>query len=666
MPKSTYIKLLGAFALGVGDSDPAALPTKAQALAALLALQGGRPIKREIISEWLWPDRAEKQARNSLKQELYILRRDGFAGEGIVATPDNALALLPEHVTCDVHDLRTLLRAGTNASWQAIVALYDGPLLHGFAPISPEFDDFISGMRRMLEADVVTALCRLADVAAGNGDPEQCCAIAERMLAIDPLREDTHRRLIQSYAGLGRRADAMRAYNEARALLRREMDVAPAAETEALIAHIRGERVAGTMILPTRAPILPARAAPPMTSAPGGAPRIAVLPLRQYLDKPLSSHISDGVTADIISQLAGLRELTVISHGSTFAMRDPAMDPGEIGRKLNARYLVVCSLRPAGNNLRLTTELTEAETAAVIAPFNDYIDSALSFEDQDRIVGRVVNQLVPQVRETELRRIRGQRPNVLGVYEKILLSREYVTELDRDHFSDAKTLIEEVMREDPGYGEAYALAAEWHSAMIGEGWSADQAGEVTAVERLIQVALRLDSNNIRALLSHGHRRSMSHRDQTGAMRIFRQALRVAPSSASAWALSGLCFAYSGDGPEAVRHATRALEISPFDREAYKFYHALCVAHYTIGDYEQAADWGMRALAGESLWRGTRGFTAASLAALGRWREAREITTQMRSLAPGRRIGEVLHDLPYQDAGRLRRYGEHLVAAGYPE
>jgi DNA-binding SARP family transcriptional activator/Tfp pilus assembly protein PilF len=657
--RPTYIKLLGAFTLRVGDGDPVALPTKAQALVALLALHGDRPVKREIISEWLWPDRADRQARNSLKQELYVLRRDGFAGRGNPAARDNALTLLSEQATCDVQELRALLHAGTGLSWQAIAALYAGPLLQGFPPISPEFDDFVSGMRRMLEADVVTALGRLADAVADGGDAEQCVAIAERMLEIDPLREDTHRLLIQSYARLGRRADAMRVYSEARALLQRELDVTPAAETETLIARIREGRSAGAITLP-------ARALQSMTPAPGGPPRIAVLPLRQYLDKPLPSHISDGLTADIISQLAGLRELTVISHGSTFALRDPAMDPSEIGRKLNARYLVVCNLRPAGDSLRLTTELTEAETTAVVSPFNDYVDAALSFEDQDRIVGRVVNQLVPQVRESEIRRIRGQRPSALGVYEKILLSREHITALDQDHFPDAKTLLEEVMQEDPGYGEAYALAAEWHSARIGERWSADRAGEVAAVERLIRTALRVDSNNIRALLSHGHRRSMSYRDPTGAMRIFRQALSVAPSSAYAWALSGLCVAYAGDGAEAVRQATRALEISPCDREAYKFYHALCVAHYTMGNYEQAADWGLRAMAGESLWRGTRGFTAASLAALGRLHEAREITAQMRSLAPGRRIGAVLHDLPYQDAGQLRRYGEHLVAAGYPE
>ena len=48
---------------------------------------------------------------------------------------------------------------------------------------------------------------------------------------------------------------------------------------------------------------------------------------------------------------------------------------------------------------------------------------AMTFDDQDRIVARLVNVLIPQVRETELRRIRGQRPKALSVYEKILLSR---------------------------------------------------------------------------------------------------------------------------------------------------------------------------------------------------------------------------------------------------
>jgi DNA-binding SARP family transcriptional activator len=234
------IKLLGTFAL-LGRSDGViALPLKTQALVALLALQKGRPVKREVISEWLWPDRGEKQARNSLKQALYVLRRDGFGEEDAVKAWDDTLALHPEDIACVVHELQALLKPETQAPWQRIASLYSEPLLSGFPPISPVFDDFLVGMRRALEADVLDKLGQLEERVA-NSDLQQSIVIAERMWAIDPLREDTHRRLIQSFALAGRRTDAMRLYAEAKALLRREMDVAPAAETEAIIARIQHE-----------------------------------------------------------------------------------------------------------------------------------------------------------------------------------------------------------------------------------------------------------------------------------------------------------------------------------------------------------------------------------------------------------------------------------------
>jgi tetratricopeptide (TPR) repeat protein len=356
----------------------------------------------------------------------------------------------------------------------------------------------------------------------------------------------------------------------------------------------------------------------------------------------------------------------VISHGSTYGLRDPYIEPHEIGRKLNARYLVMGRIRRGGDRLRLTTELTEAETGQIVYSHTDDADVALTFDDQDRIVARLVNTLVPQVRETELRRIRGRRPNVLSVYEKILLSREHIVLVNRDGFDKAKKLLDEVIQEDPGYGEAYALAAEWHSTMIGEGWSTDRAGGIAAVERLSRTALSLDNCNLRALVSYGYRRSLHHRDYSGAKSMLQQALDAAPCLASAWALSGLCFAHAGDATEAVRRATRALELSPYDREAYKFFHALCVAHYTGGDYEMAAEWGLRAIAEKAVWRGAGGYTAASLAAIGRLREAREVAAQTMAGLPGRRISIVLANLPYRDADRLRVYGEHLRAAGFPD
>jgi DNA-binding SARP family transcriptional activator/Tfp pilus assembly protein PilF len=651
------IKLMGEFALR--DGKAIILPAKVQALLAWLMLTDGNPVKREVIRELLWPDRGEDQARHSLRQALFVLRRDGFAGREVIQSRDNAISLDPEIAACDLHELREIIQPGSGASWQRIVAIYGGPLLNGFPPISAEFDDFVITQRRMLETNVLAALGRIANDAATVDDIAQSIAIQERMLAIDPLREDTHRGLIAAYGRAGRRADAIRVYQDAKALLRRELDVSPAAETEALIVDIRDGRTANPA--PPRIEMtLPAAAAL------SGPPRIAVLPLRQSEDQPLPGHLSDGITADIITQLAGLRELTVISHGSTFGLRDPHIEPQAVGRKLNARYLVIGRIRRGGDRLRLTTELTEAETGQIVFSHTDDAYVSMSFDDQDRIVARLVNALVPQVRETELRRIRGQRPKVLSVYEKILLSREHILQLNRASFDEAKTLLDEVIEEDPGYGEAYALAAEWHSTMAGEGWSPDRTGEIALVEKLNRTALGLDNCNLRALVSYGYRKAIHHRDHASAIRTFQQALDVAPSSANAWALSGLCFAFAGETREAVRHASRALELSPYDREAYKFFHALCVAHYTEGDYERAAEWGLRALGENNVWRGTLGFTAASLAALGRLPEAQEITAQIQQKWPIRRISDIMKSLAYRDPNRRRLYGEHLRAAGYPD
>jgi DNA-binding winged helix-turn-helix (wHTH) protein/tetratricopeptide (TPR) repeat protein len=404
----------------------------------------------------------------------------------------------------------------------------------------------------------------------------------------------------------------------------------------------------------------------PATPARGGPPHIAVLPFRLFDDTILPSHISDGITADITCQLAGLRELTVISHGSTHGFRDPALDPREVGRGLGAQYLVLGSIRRSGDRLRLNTELTEAETGQIIYTRADDAEAALSFADQDRIVAQLVNRLVPQVRETELRRIRGKRPEVLTVYEKVLLAREHIARLERKSFDTARTLLDEIITEDPGYGEAYALAADWHGISMAEGWSNDHAADVAAVEHLTRTALHLDSGNVRALTAYAHRRSLLYRDHAGAMELFGKALDTAPSSAMTWALSGCCLAFAGDGAESVRRAFWALQLSPRDREAHKFFYVLCVAHYTQGDYERAAEWGLKAIDEDTVWQAAGGFTAASLAALGRHREAREVANQTMIWAPKRRVRRTVASLAYRDPRRRELYGQHLRAAGFPD
>ena len=87
----------------------------------------------------------------------------------------------------------------------------------------------------------------------------------------------------------------------------------------------------------------------------------------------------------------------------------------------------------------------------------------------------------------------------------------------------------------------------------------------------------------------------------------------------------------------------------------------------IGQWaDLSADWGLRALGERSVWRATMSFTAASLAALGRLSDAREIVEQLHTKWRPRRVSEVMASVAYRDPDRIQLYAEHMRAAGTPD
>jgi adenylate cyclase len=322
-------------------------------------------------------------------------------------------------------------------------------------------------------------------------------------------------------------------------------------------------------------------------------------------------------------------------------------------------------MRRAGHSVRLTTELADAESGMVVWARSHDTGAALSFEDQDRMVAQIVNTLAPRVHEMELQRIRGKRPESLTVYEKILLAREYLLTMDHNSFLAARRLLTEATELEPHYAEPYALLADFHGLVAAEGLSDNRDTDVAEVERLTRKALSLDSDNLRALVFYAHRKSLLQRDYEASQDLFRRALTVSPHSAQAWLWSSYVYSWVGDTDEALSRANRALELSPQDRRAHDFYAAICTAHYTAGNYREAADWGLRALDENSVMRGTYRWTAASLAALGEVDQAQRIMREGMEKLPTQRVSDLMRGHPYKDPGQRLKYSEHLLAAGFP-
>lgn len=658
---SVLISLLGRFELRVCGREVTNIPRKARALLAYLAMQDGGSVPREAVADLLWTDRGAEQARHSLRQTLLVLRRElRDAGGEVIRNDDRTLAFIPGMVAADTDRLNRLVESREHDDLAEAAQLCTRPFLAGFPTIAAEFDDWLTQVRGRMTETAADVLERLIEMYLAGGNADEAVRAAERMLALDPLREDLHRRLMGVYAKVGRRSEAIRQYNACVEMLRRELGVRPAPETEALAARIREGRDG-----PPPAPMLQptARCAAAFVQLVDGPPWVAVLPFRAIGPDPVPSYFASGLVDDIVCTLATMREPVVISANSTMIYRDRPVDLRRVGRELGVRYVVSGSIRRLGSALRMVVELAEAETSAVRwAETYDATETVL-FEAQDSVAARIVNTLVPRLGAAELQRIRGKHADSLTAYDLVLRARELTFQLTRDGSDLAGSFLSRAIELNPDYPGAHAAMAAWQSLRVGQGWSDNLRHAATKLDASARTAIRLDAHNAQALALLGHSRTMMARDYDEACALFERALQAAPNDASAWSWSSPTSAYLGDGADAVRRAETALRLSPSDPFAFRIHCFLSLAHYTAGAFEEAAHWGQLSMRENPRYTAGLRAAAASLIALGRTAEARDVANTIRALEPSFRVDP--DRLLWRDHKRREQYSNHLIAAGVP-
>jgi len=226
---------------------------KCRALLAFLAMQQGQPQSREKLAALLWEESGEESARTSLRQALSAIRRALPAkAEPLLRADTLQVALEAAGVDSDVQQLRALLAESTAASLRAALPLAAGELLEGFDARSGAFDEWLGTERRALRRDLSSAMQMLARLSREAGDAAGEIDALNRLLALEPLNEPAHRELMEACARAGRYTDALRQYQQCRALLRRELDLAPEPATEALYRELMKKRraAAGTELAP--------------------------------------------------------------------------------------------------------------------------------------------------------------------------------------------------------------------------------------------------------------------------------------------------------------------------------------------------------------------------------------------------------------------------------
>jgi DNA-binding SARP family transcriptional activator/tetratricopeptide (TPR) repeat protein len=229
------LELLGGLQVlaGAGAWQAVAVPSrKVQALLVVLALERGRPQPRAKLASLLWSDAGEAPSRASLRQALLVLRRTLNVDERTLVIAGETIVLA--NVEVDAIQFEALAEDGTPAALEQAAALYRGPLCDAFDVREPAFDDWLDVRRQQLRERALAVWSRLLALRTDHGHVEREIDAALHLLALDPLQEGVHRRLMQAYARQGRRGAALRQFQLCRDLLAREVGTRPQAETLAL------------------------------------------------------------------------------------------------------------------------------------------------------------------------------------------------------------------------------------------------------------------------------------------------------------------------------------------------------------------------------------------------------------------------------------------------
>lgn len=633
-PHIVRLRVLGGFELRLSDGPPVpGLGRKARGLLACLALEPGKAWPRERLMALLWGDRGEDQARASLRQTLADIRR--VIGPEIVRTGDDTISLAPESLAVDALDFD---RSATAGRWQEAAALYQGPLLEGHG-LDGGFEDWLRDERNRLQERAVEVLERVV----GSQSGEAAVLPAQRLLALDPTREQTHRLLMRLYAGIGDRGKALRQYQLCREILERELQAKPDAGTERLYREIKDADMP--------APASAADAKREMPSEVKAA--IVVMIFANMSGDPAQDYFSSGITEDIVTELARFRFLSVVA-GAT-----KAADPRAEGARLGARYVVDGQVRRAGDHVRVTVHLIDLASGNHV--WAERFDRAFDdiFAVQDEIAQRIVENVVPRVEADGIEIARRKPPGDMRAYDYYLRAKAlFQWPRDVDDLRKGRDCSDRAITLDPEYARAHAQKAfsyiigfylmESHDA---EAWSrqavacAETAVQLDPMDGFCHWALGEAS-----FLAGALERARDH---------MALALKLNPNDTDVHVVSGFIRAFTGDGEAGLTQIDLAIDRNPTHPSWYHWVRANIL--YILGRFEEALrDFNLHSPINSSM-RVTR---AAVLVELGRMEEARTEIKALLAVQPGASIAVVSKS--HGSVPDLDHYLACLRLAGLPE
>jgi serine/threonine-protein kinase len=294
---------------------------------------------------------------------------------------------------------------------------------------------------------------------------------------------------------------------------------------------------------------------------------IAVLPFENLSEDKANAYFADGVQDEILTDLAKVADLKVISRTSVMQYKNAATrNLREIAQELGVAHVLEGSVQRAENRVRVSAQLIDARTDMHLWAERYDRDLADVFAIQSEIAKTIADQLQVKISSSEKAAIEKAPTTDLAAYDLYLRAQALFADTSdplhaREKLPQAAQLLDEAVARDPHFLQAWCLLSRIHGVAYFRGHD-HTAARIDLAYATVQAALRLQGDAGEAHLALGNYYYHGFRDYQRARSELAIARRTLPNNADVFRHTGFIDRREGHWEEAARNLERALELDP--------------------------------------------------------------------------------------------------------
>ncbi|MDP6952779.1 MAG: adenylate/guanylate cyclase domain-containing protein, partial [Alphaproteobacteria bacterium] len=302
----------------------------------------------------------------------------------------------------------------------------------------------------------------------------------------------------------------------------------------------------------------------PILAMPTG-PAVAVLPFDNMSGDPQQDFFGDGLAEDIIAGLSQFPTLRVLARNSTFQFKGRAVDVRVIADEIGAQYVVEGSVRKAGDQVRVTAQLLNADDGSHL--WSENYEATLTpqnlFDVQDAITTQIVSRLGDAhgaINRNAIEGVRRRPPSDLRSYDCILLAYEYRRFMTPEKHANVKTCLQQAVRENPDYSDAWSNLAYTY---VDQYWSGYD-GPPNPLDLANEAARKAVDLNPTSQLGYFQLANVSFfkNDLEQFTLDAERALELNPNDTEVIAALAIRFIYAGDRERGLALMEKAIQLNP--------------------------------------------------------------------------------------------------------